>query len=192
MIINAIEWLLSLFAKHSRLMMVAIFSLACVAKGYHWGYGKAESIYQKKLTDQKTAFDLEKLNATNTALSKEKAANDKATRLSYELARLQRQLTQQEQSRHEQINQAVKEDGSSFTGIGPDSVQLYRQALGYPNASGNSLSSATSKSASNTANAGLSPVALLNHANSYGAWCLTMREQLIELNKLYGGEHGRN
>ncbi|RNM05850.1 hypothetical protein [Dickeya undicola] len=114
----------------------------------------------------------------------------RADELAVELLDVKTQLTTTTQRLKKGIDRAVKNDSNAFTGIGPDSLRLYRTGLGYADAVG--MSDAASGTAVHPTDAarpgrGLSPAGLLNHAADYGAWCLTLRGQLEKLNAYYKG-----
>lgn len=87
----------------------------------------------------------------------------------------------------------VAHDGAAYTGLGPDGLQRYRAALGYPTGDSASLSAPTSQPAATATPAaapvrGIGPEALLHHASDYGAWCLTLHAQLQALNVFYAAQ----
>ncbi|WOA52516.1 hypothetical protein [Dickeya solani] len=115
----------------------------------------------------------------------------RADELAVELLDVKTQLTTTTQRLKKGIDRAVKNDSNAFTGIGPDSLRLYRTSLGYAdNAVGMSDTSggvAVHPADAASAVGGLSPAGLLNHAADYGAWCITLRGQLEKLNAYYKG-----
>ncbi|MGL9774697.1 MAG: hypothetical protein ACR5LG_14135 [Sodalis sp. (in: enterobacteria)] len=84
-------------------------------------------------------------------------------------------------------------DGAAYTGLGPDGLQRYRAALGYPADDNTALSTPAGQPAAVAAHAtapvkGLGPEALLHHASDYGAGCLTLRAQLQAINAFYSAQ----
>ncbi|SLM62647.1 MULTISPECIES: hypothetical protein [Dickeya] len=115
----------------------------------------------------------------------------RADELAVELLDVKTELTKTTQKLKEGIDRAVKNDSNAFTGIGPDSLRLYRASLGYADDTVG-MSDAPGRAAVHPTDAarpgrGLSPAGLLNHAADYGAWCLTLRGQLEKLNAYYKG-----
>ncbi|MBS3893067.1 hypothetical protein [Serratia marcescens] len=182
-----------------RFMGPALLTLLGVVAGwfvyhgiYQSGYSAAASEYQLRLSHQAETFDLAKAQAAEasnqalkSAVAHEREALTRAERLTDELAHRQRQLVVVQHLLKGKINDAVTHDGPRFTGLGPDSVQLYARALGYAGAGDRSVSDTAAGLALYPADAGLSPVALLGHASDYGAWCLSLRNQLVALEKFY-------
>ncbi|EFX2000397.1 TPA: hypothetical protein ACIUWU_001652 [Shigella sonnei] len=123
------------------------------------------------------------------------AAQQKEQALSAQFLAYQEQAAKKAADLKWRLNDALNQDGAAFTGIGPDGLRLYRDALGYtttPPGAGQRLPAATGVDVANpphasTARAGLSPSGLITHAAEYGAWCQQLREQLYSLNQFYGG-----
>ncbi|EFX7053213.1 hypothetical protein VYN02_001039 [Shigella sonnei] len=123
------------------------------------------------------------------------AAQQKEQTLSAQFLAYQEQAAKKAADLKRRLNDALSHDGAAFTGIGPDGLRLYRDALGYtttPPGAGQRLPAATGVDVANpphasTARAGLSPSGLITHAAEYGAWCQQLREQLYSLNQFYGG-----
>ncbi|KNC89914.1 hypothetical protein [Trabulsiella odontotermitis] len=163
---------------------------------------------KQKLTDdfsaQKSAWDKERLAAASqyavdlrAALDRQKAWQDKADALSRQMAEKERQHTRTVNDLQRRLNDALESDGGTYTGIGPASLQLWRESLGYPGAesitAGHGLSEAASSATGNTGNAtgtegGLSPSGIISHSGEYGKWCLLMRDRLQALNDFYNKE----
>ncbi|OWY38036.1 hypothetical protein CEK28_13990 [Xenophilus sp. AP218F] len=109
------------------------------------------------------------------------------------LLRQQRQLADRQQQLRQRMDHALQQDSRAFTGLGPDSLRLYRQFLGYP---ADALPASQPLSAGNAGQApspatGLPPADLLAHAADYGAWCQQLEQRLSALFALYSpqGEH---
>lgn len=159
---------------------------------YQSGYDAASTVYEARLAHQMAAFAQARTQAamaSNQALSaavvREQDALAKADRLSDALARQQQQLARAQHLLRGKIHDAVTQDGPGFTGLGPDSVQLYARALGYAGTGSDAVSPAAGGLAHVAPDAGLPPVALLQHASDYGAWCLTLRNRLQLLGHFY-------
>lgn len=188
--------LVSLLRRFMGLALLALLGIAAGGFVYHGiyqsGYSAAVSEYQLRLLHQAEAFDLAKAQAAEasnqalkSAVAREREALTRAERLTDELAHRQRQLVVAQHLLKGKINDAVTHDGSRFTGLGPDSVRLYARALGYAGASDRAVSDTAAGPAVHPTDAGLSPVALLGHASDYGAWCLSLRNQMAALDKFY-------
>ncbi|BBI91165.1 putative conserved hypothetical protein [Serratia symbiotica str. Tucson] len=165
-------------------------------QGYAQGYDLAEIRYQAKLSRQQSDWDIERRQLAEknqavlqAALAKQAELAEQARLLSLSLEATQRQLATTQQQLKKRIAHAVQTDGQHFTGLGPDSLRLYRAVLGYPNTGAAGVSNTTGGAAEHSADArtagGISPGPLLDHATEYGAWCLTLRNKLEALNAFY-------
>lgn len=163
---------------------------------HHQGYVLAELRYQGKLSRQQSDWDIERRQLAEknqavlqAALAKQAELAEQARLLSLSLEAAQRKLATTQQQLKKRIAYAVQTDGQHFTGIGPDSLRLYRAVLGYPDAGAAGVPNTTGGNAEHSANAssarGISPGPLLDHATEYGAWCLTLRNKLEALNAFY-------
>lgn len=161
---------------------------------------KAQGQLRSELDAEKLARTGDRLAAERrysdgmgNALEIQKGWMEKADRLSLQLIADQNRLKQLQLKLEEQRNAAVKKDGDRYTGIGPDSLRLYRTALGYPAAAGHAgyhgVPETSGDAAGNPANAsgtgGLDPAGLLRGAESYGAWCMGLRSQLEQINHYF-------
>ncbi|WP_367672497.1 hypothetical protein [Serratia symbiotica] len=165
-------------------------------QGYGQGYNQAELHYQVKLSQQQSDWDIERRQRAEknqavlqAALAKQAELAEQGRLLSLSLEATQRQLATTQQQLKKRIAHAVQTDGHHFTGLGPDSLRLYRAVLGYPNTGAAGVSNTTGGAAEHSADArtagGISPGPLLDHATEYGAWCLTLRNKLEALNAFY-------
>ncbi|WP_244986306.1 hypothetical protein [Serratia symbiotica] len=165
-------------------------------QGYGQGYNQAELHYQVKLSQQQSDWDIERRQRAEknqavlqAALAKQAELAEQGRLLSLSLEATQRQLATTQQQLKKRIAHAVQTDGHHFTGLGPDSLRLYRAVLGYPNTGAAGVSNTTGGAAEHSADArtagGISPGPLLDHATEYGAWCLTLRNKLDALNAFY-------
>ncbi|USS96494.1 hypothetical protein M5J15_06310 [Serratia symbiotica] len=169
----------------------------CLALGtagwflHHQGYNQAELHYQVKLSQQQSEWDIERRQrAEKNQAVLQAALAEQARLLSLSLEATQRQLATTQQQLKKRIAHAVQTDGHHFTGLGPDSLRLYRAVLGYPNTGAAGVSNTTA-GAARTAR-GISPGPLLDHATECGAWCLTLRNKLEALNAFYTPESPPN
>jgi hypothetical protein len=114
----------------------------------------------------------------------------RADKLERDLLTTQEQLSNANKQLKKGISHALKNDGATTCGLGPDSLRLYRSGLGYPPDPGDrdTLPSTTGNAVAHSGTAsgpgeGLPPGDLLAHAADYGQWCQQLEKQLIGLNK---------
>ncbi|MFT4465839.1 MAG: hypothetical protein ACMX3H_15830 [Sodalis sp. (in: enterobacteria)] len=127
------------------------------------------------------------------ALARQQQLQGANDRLSAQLETTQHALTLKTQQLHRSIAHAVVHDGAAYTGLGPDGLQRYHAALGYPADDNASLSASAGQPAGTATHAaapvrGVGPEALLHHISDYGAWCLTQQAQLQALNAFYSAQ----
>ena len=176
-------------------VLVIGVELGCIAwKGYQYGHDVAQRDGDKALSDLKAAVAAEKLQLAQqqsrelgAALLKQQEYNQQAQQASTELLQAIKGLGQTQQQIKRSIDDATKHDGSAFTGIGPDSLRLYRTALGYraecvQGANGRDAGHAGETGCTDS---GLPPSDLLAHASDYGAWCQALEAKLRTLNQFY-------
>lgn len=125
--------------------------------------------------------------ALQKAIADADAQRQRADQLAAELLQVKAELSKTKTQLKRKIPDAIKTDGATFTGIGPDSLRLYRASLGYP---ADDLPQASGGAAVYPADAlgtrrGLSPAGLLEHSADYGEWCLILRENMTKLNQFY-------
>ncbi|WP_199052399.1 hypothetical protein [Aquitalea sp. ASV15] len=119
-----------------------------------------------------------------TALRDKQALEQQANQVGAALLDTRAQLARTQQQLKQEIPHVVQADGPRWTGIGPASLRLYSQNLGYTVASGSpSLPAANPGDAAkadqaSSAEAGLSPTDLLTHSADYGQWCQKLEQQL--------------
>ncbi|MGL9773163.1 MAG: hypothetical protein ACR5LG_02285 [Sodalis sp. (in: enterobacteria)] len=70
--------------------------------------------------------------ALKTVLTRQQQLQEANDRLSAQLETTQHALTLKTQQLHRSIAYAVAHDGAAYVGLGPDGLQRYRAALGYP------------------------------------------------------------
>ncbi|EBP3538321.1 hypothetical protein OJ40_06585 [Salmonella enterica subsp. enterica] len=150
---------------------------------------------------QKSQWDQERISAANQyasnlkdALMAQQAWQRKADELSRQLAAQEVSHQRAVKDLKERLKNAIKSDGNTYTGIGPASLQLWREALGYPAAqtvhAGHHLPETTGGAAgdtgdANSAGGGLSPSGIVRHSAEYGKWCLSLRDRLQAINDYY-------
>ncbi|MEN3259872.1 hypothetical protein AAH678_14170 [Sodalis endosymbiont of Spalangia cameroni] len=167
------------------------------ATGYWRGAQQARLVASAASAARQAEFDARQLQQAQAlrqrleqALTRQQRQQAAFDRLSARLATTQHALTLKSQQLRRSIPDALSRDGSAYTGLGPDGLQRYRAALGYPADDNAALSSSAGPSAGATAHAAapvsaLGPQALLHHVSEYGAWCLALQSQLQALNALY-------
>ncbi|MEQ9868584.1 hypothetical protein ABRP77_04690 [Pectobacterium odoriferum] len=182
--------------------------VAVAAFGYNIGHIKGKNATQTELQETVTYLQADnKLKASQIlvyeqdkriaaeqhvaalqkAIADADAQRQRADQLAAELLQTKAELNQTKNQLKRKIPNVVKTDGATFTGIGPDSLRLYRASLGYP---ADDLPDAASRAAVYPADApgprrGLSPAGLLDHSADYGEWCLILRENMTKLNQFY-------
>ncbi|AIK14251.1 hypothetical protein GZ59_24540 [Pectobacterium atrosepticum] len=182
--------------------------VAVAAFGYNIGHIAGKNAKQTELqeaitylsadnklkTGQITVYEQDKriaaeqhVAALQKAIADADTQRQRADQLSVELLQTKAELSKTKNQLKRTINDVVKKDGATFTGIGPDSLRLYRAGLGYP---ADDLPEAASGAAVYPADAvrargGLSPAGLLEHSADYGEWCLILRENMAKLNQFY-------
>ncbi|WP_051124153.1 hypothetical protein [Dickeya sp. DW 0440] len=189
-----------------------VFIVAAAGVGYNTGHqvGYNAGVASQRDENQQLTLKNEQLAAQVLAAEQEKrqaaerqvaalqqaqadatAQRVRADELAVELLDVKTELTKTTQKLKKGIDRAVKNDSNAFTGIGRDSLRLYRASLGYTD-DAVGMSDASAGTAVHPTDAartggGLSPAGILNHAADYGAWCLILRGQLEKLNAYYKG-----
>ncbi|MBN3174843.1 hypothetical protein H4F69_14945 [Pectobacterium brasiliense] len=181
---------------------------AVAASGYNIGHIAGKNAKQAELqeaitelsadnklkTGQITAYEQDKrlaaeqhVAALQKAIADADAQRKRADQLAAELLQTKAELGKTKTQLKRKIPDVVKTDGANFTGIGPDSLRLYRAGLGYladdlPQTSGGA---AVYPADAARSRGGLSPAGLLDHSADYGEWCLILRENMTKLNQFY-------
>ncbi|MCD4501106.1 hypothetical protein [Chromobacterium vaccinii] len=170
--------------------------------GYGGGQGQATRVYEAKMAKQEAAHAaelLQKSEKQNQALAAAHAEqarlNDLAHQVGWQLLQTQGQLARSQAQLRERIADATRNDGQAWTGLGPDSLRLYRAALGYserdPGLPAADAGNAGDASQTGTAERGLPPADLLNHAADYGRWCQELETRLGAFIRLHQeADHG--
>lgn len=164
-------------------------------------FSKEKSTLISGFNTQKSQWDQERITAANQyasdlkdALAAQQAWQRKADDLSRQLAAQEVSHQRAVKDLKERLKNAIKSDGNTYTGIGPASLQLWREALGYPTAqtvnAGHHLPETTGSAAGDTGDArraggGLSPSGIVGHSAEYGKWCLSLRDRLQAINDYY-------
>lgn len=164
-------------------------------------FSKEKSTLISGFNTQKSQWDQERISAANQyasdlkdALMAQQAWQRKADELSRQLAAQEVSHQRAVKDLKERLKNAIKSDGNTYTGIGPASLQLWREALGYPTAqtvhAGHRLPETTGSAAGDTGDAistggGLSPSGIVGHSAEYGKWCLSLRDRLQAINDYY-------
>ncbi|QOZ82250.1 MULTISPECIES: hypothetical protein [Chromobacterium] len=168
---------------------------ACLA--YPLGLRHGAEGWRARLAEQRAADQGRQAAEAERAQRQLQAALQQQQRLRELLGRQearllsqQRDLQQRLQDQKQRIEYVVQQDGGRYGGLGPDSLRLYRQVLGYSTAS---MSATDSVSIANpnqaaAAGAGLPAADLLAHAADYGAWCQQLEQRLTALGGLFTSE----
>lgn len=146
-------------------------------------------------------WDQERLSAANqyaadlnAARAAEDAWHKKADTLTRQLDEKQKAHDKTVHDLRERLNDALKNDGPGYTGIGPGGLQLFREALGYsptdsvtagqhlPETSGGTA--AYSGTSSGT-RGGLSAGGIITFSTEYGKWCQLLEDRLQAINEYY-------
>lgn len=114
------------FLKNSSpLVFIVILSLI----SFYWAQQNQK--LEAKIATLKENFTQERLavaNAHRIELQRQSALNDELTR---QLIEKQNQITEQLQQLESAIDDAIKKDGTTYNGIGADSLCIYKRAYGY-------------------------------------------------------------
>lgn len=182
--------------------------VAVAAFGYNIGHITGKNARQTELqeaitylsadnklkTGQITVYENDKriaaeqhVAALQKAIADADAQRQRADQLAADLLKTKAELSKTKTQLKRKIHDVVKKDGVAFTGIGPDSLRLYRASLGYPTddlpqtSGGAAVYPADARSSAR----GLSPAGILSHSADYGEWCLILRENMTKLNQFY-------
>ena len=152
---------------------------------------KSAELAELKITyaNEKRVLAEKQSQALAGALAKQQEYNQKANQLSGELLKAQQELSQTQQKLKRSIANATQHDGSTYTGLGPDSLRLYQTALGYTSSdqcvSDTQRGNAGNTSETSCTGSGLPPEDLLSHASDYGQWCQQLEAKLKTLSEFY-------
>ncbi len=81
--------------------------------------------------EYKTAQANKRSDALESLFEQQRRDQERADKLAAELAVAQGELWSVKQQLKARIQDAISNDGATYTGLGPDGLQLYREALGY-------------------------------------------------------------
>lgn len=180
---------------------IAVYAAPLLATGYFAydvGHTQASRLYEVKLSRQAEAHALQLRALSNAktaelaaALTEQQRLTELAHKTGWELLQARARLADAQTRLKQRIPDATRSDGTRFTGLGPDSLRLYRAALGY--ASDDAHLPAADPGAAIQADqtaapaGGLPPLALLYHAADYGRWCQQLEQQLDAWQALFPG-----
>lgn len=166
--------------------------------GYDLGHGRASLDYQAgiaslKASHAESAAQQAAQAAANLAAAdaRYRELNQQAHVIGAELLQTRADLAASQRQLKQRITHVTQSDGERFTGLGPDSLQLYRAALGYTAADvaadlpATHAGTAAAATETATTEAGLPPVDLLHHASDYGQWCQQLEGQLQAFIRLH-------
>lgn len=157
--------------------------------GYNIGKTQATRHYQVAMAEQQVSHEQQMLDLVNdknaelqSALTDLQRMTQHANQIGLALLETRSKLASTLTELKQRIDHATSADGERFTGLGPDSLRVYRAALGYPE-SDPDLSTADGGNAGQAGQAaspapGLPPADLLEHAADYGQWCQQVDAQL--------------
>lgn len=163
-------------------------------------FSEEKSRLNREFSVRESRWDQARVAAANqyaadlkSALAAQLAWQRKADELSQSLAKQDKAHWQTVKNLKKRLKDAIERDGTAYTGIGPASLQLWREALGYPGTeslTGNSLSETTGIHAGNTGYAAspggrLSPAGIVRFSSEYGRWCLVLRDRLQAIKDYY-------
>ncbi|QEL57110.1 hypothetical protein [Chromobacterium paludis] len=169
-----------------RLLLPIVAALA----GYAAGCAHTRHVWQAELAAQLATLQAEhsqeKQQQQAAALAQLRQWQARGNQLEKQLIDKQSALQALQRRNAQRIDDVARNDGSRFTGLGPDSLRLYRQLLGYsaelPGAQPLPAGAAAQAAG---ADGGLPPPDLLAHAADYGAWCGELEQRLLALKQLY-------
>lgn len=156
-----------------------------------------------RFSDERAQWQVQKTAAANQyaadlkeALRQRDAEQVRADALTAQLAKLASDSERRVSDIKRRLNDALKRDGSSYTGLGPDGMQLWLDALGWSAdgtlsaAAGHGVPETTGSAAAGagharTAGAGLTPGGIITGSAAYGQWCLSLRDRLQAINDFY-------
>lgn len=175
------------FAKHRWVWLLGAVTLSagvftagyrCAERGYLADITRLQANYAQQQRQQAEA----QAEALASALREQQQLQEQAYQVGVALLQARAELARSQAQLSRRIAHVVQQDGERFTGLGPDSLRLYRAALGYASDYAH-LPAADAGSAVQADQAaapagGLPPLALLTHAVDYGQWCQQLEQQL--------------
>lgn len=152
------------------------------------GTAKLQSMQLAHAEDLKIIADA-KAAELGAALVEQKKLADQAHQVGWQLLQTRARLADTQSQLKQRIADATRSDGVRFTGLGPDSLRVYRSALGYPErdpgvpeADAGNVDQAGQTDGTDE---GLPPADLLDHAADYGQWCQQLDAQLSAYIRLH-------
>ncbi|UTH76028.1 hypothetical protein [Chromobacterium sp. IIBBL 290-4] len=169
-----------------RLLLPALAASGGYYAGWRHGAHDGQNQMQTRIAILQAQHSQSLQHQQAQALLAQQKWQQRINQLEAELLRQQHALQQQQRLAAQRIDHVITQDGPRYTGLGPDSLRLYRQLLGYsadlpgaqPLAAGNSPQAAGPAS-------GLPAADLLAHAADYGVWCQQLEQRLIALRQLF-------
>ncbi|MCW3479720.1 hypothetical protein OL229_09115 [Neisseriaceae bacterium JH1-16] len=164
--------------------------------GYQHGHKAASQAAAVELQAVQLAHANERAEAAEkagsdlaAALAEQQTLSDQAQQIGWELIQARAELANTQRQLKQRIADATRQDGPGFTGLGPDSLRLYRAALGYPERDpgvpATDAGNAADAGQAGTAESGLPPDDLLAHAGDYGQWCQQLEAGLSAFIRLH-------
>ncbi|MDF0606646.1 hypothetical protein HZU77_013430 [Neisseriaceae bacterium TC5R-5] len=163
--------------------------LGAIWASYQWGERDTSRAYQTQLAQQSASHQAVLRNQAEAqastlqqAAAEQQQLNEQAQQIGWQLIQARAELVNVKTQLKQRIGNVTLTDGKLFTGLGPDSLQLYRTALGYTDTLAG-LPAANARHAEQTGQAtatdsGLPPADLLAHAADYGQWCQELDARL--------------
>ncbi|WP_199155185.1 hypothetical protein [Chromobacterium sp. ASV23] len=167
-----------------------LLPILSAAAGYAAGSAHSRHVWQAemaaKLAELQADHSQQLQQQQAAALAWQQQWRQRMDRLEGQLLDKQNALQALRRQQTQRIDDVARNDGPRFTGLGPDSLRLYRQLLGYPaDLPGAQPLSAGSAAHAAGADGGLPPPDLLAHAADYGAWCGELEQRLLTLKQLF-------
>ncbi|MBX9269124.1 hypothetical protein [Chromobacterium violaceum] len=167
-----------------------LLPLLAAAGGYALGSGQSRQYWQTRLqatvAEMQSADSRAQQQRQAAAMELQRQWRQRIDQLESRLLEQQQALQAQQRRNAQRIDDVTRNDGPRFTGLGPDSLRLYRQLLGYADElPGAQPLSAGAAAQTPGADAGLPAPDLLAHAADYGAWCQQLEQRLVALKQLY-------
>ncbi|NWK80347.1 hypothetical protein [Aquitalea sp. LB_tupeE] len=187
------------FAKHRWVWLLGMVTLTAgvFTAGYRWAersYLADSARLQANYAQQQRQQAEAQAEALANALRDKQQMEEQAYRVGVALLHARADLARSQAQLSRRISHVVQQDGARFTGLGPDSLRLYRAALGYTSvneylpAADPGIAVQADQTAAPAG--GLPPLALLYHAADYGQWCQQLEQQLDAWQALFPPTQG--
>lgn len=112
---------------------LTLLSIALVICGvFFGGYQYAATTYGKQMAELKERYALAESVRSTAEAMKLREKDQIADKLTAELAETKNRAAQEREELQRQIDEALKKDGPTYSGLGPGGLCIYRRALGYP------------------------------------------------------------